>query len=303
MVLYHVDRPIEEPLGTMTSRPGNKRPSLTRAETIESCNSDDLVTVLEVHDRKPYKIMDRSREIKKGVMAESLLELIERVLGPPSSSKSRYTREFDFCTTSSTPLSDPKDFTNDGNGRKTDDLKANQRHVSSELTNLLERLERNPGLTALLATHQLELLAQMDIDLLLLGTISSQPSAIRHSDTQCFDQDFLHDVQTMAYQYLAEKSEIRDAVGLLKLHQHHPPLKETKGHQEKREDGSKKAGLRPKKKANSSQSSSCTSLINDNARNGKCPKNTGLNTHVISVSTTVDNPGSVRMLRKKEEQI
>ncbi|XP_059083561.1 uncharacterized protein LOC131880858 isoform X2 [Tigriopus californicus] len=300
--------------------------------------------------------MDRSREIKKGVMAESLLELIERgkeklnypmdkevyvvleedgteideeeyfqtlpentllmllhvgdkwspfgpPFTPPSSSKSRYTREFDFCTTSSTPLSDPKDFTNDGNGRKTDDLKANQRHVSSELTNLLERLERNPGLTALLATHQLELLAQMDIDLLLLGTISSQPSAIRHSDTQCFDQDFLHDVQTMAYQYLAEKSEIRDAVGLLKLHQHHPPLKETKGHQEKREDGSKKAGLRPKKKANSSQSSSCTSLINDNARNGKCPKNTGLNTHVISVSTTVDNPGSVRMLRKKEEQI
>ena len=56
----------------------NFRPSLTRAETIESCNSDDLVTVLEVHDRKPYKIMDRSREIKKGVMAESLDELIER---------------------------------------------------------------------------------------------------------------------------------------------------------------------------------------------------------------------------------
>jgi hypothetical protein len=36
------------------------------------------VTVLEVHDRKPYKIMDRRREVKKGVMAESLEELIER---------------------------------------------------------------------------------------------------------------------------------------------------------------------------------------------------------------------------------
>jgi hypothetical protein len=36
------------------------------------------VTVLEVHDRKPYKILDRSREVKKGVMAESLDELIER---------------------------------------------------------------------------------------------------------------------------------------------------------------------------------------------------------------------------------
>ncbi len=36
------------------------------------------VTVLEVHDRRPYKIMDRRREMKKGVMAESLEELIER---------------------------------------------------------------------------------------------------------------------------------------------------------------------------------------------------------------------------------
>ena len=56
----------------------NFRPSLTRAETIESCNSDDLVTVLEMHNRKPYKIIDRKREIKKGVMAESLEELISR---------------------------------------------------------------------------------------------------------------------------------------------------------------------------------------------------------------------------------
>ncbi len=38
------------------------------------------MTVLEVHDRKPYKIMDRRREMKKGVMAESLEELIERGL-------------------------------------------------------------------------------------------------------------------------------------------------------------------------------------------------------------------------------
>ncbi len=56
----------------------NFRPSLTRAETIESCNSDDLVTVLEMHNRKPYKIIDRKREVKKGVMAESLEELISR---------------------------------------------------------------------------------------------------------------------------------------------------------------------------------------------------------------------------------
>ena len=41
---------------------------------------NDLVTVLEaVHEkRKPYKLLDRSREVKKGVMAETLQELIER---------------------------------------------------------------------------------------------------------------------------------------------------------------------------------------------------------------------------------
>ena len=46
----------------------NFRPSLTHAETIESCNSDDLVTVLKMHNRKPYKIIDRKREVKKGVV-------------------------------------------------------------------------------------------------------------------------------------------------------------------------------------------------------------------------------------------
>ena len=48
------------------------------ALSVESCNSDDLVTVLEMHNRKPYKIIDRKREVKKGVMAESLDELICR---------------------------------------------------------------------------------------------------------------------------------------------------------------------------------------------------------------------------------
>lgn len=31
-----------------------------------------------MHNRKPYKIFDRNRETKKGVMAESLEELISR---------------------------------------------------------------------------------------------------------------------------------------------------------------------------------------------------------------------------------
>ena len=59
-------------------RSSNFHPSLTRAEILESCNSDDLVKVLEMNNRKPYKLIDPKREVKKGVMAESLDELICR---------------------------------------------------------------------------------------------------------------------------------------------------------------------------------------------------------------------------------
>ena len=58
------------------------RPILSRGETIDSCCSEDLVTVLEVskeierEQKKPFKVMDRLRVIKKGIMASSLKELI-----------------------------------------------------------------------------------------------------------------------------------------------------------------------------------------------------------------------------------
>ena len=56
------------------------RPVLMRAETIDSCCSDDLVTVLEVDKRqkRPFKITDRLRIYRKGVMAGSLKELIQK---------------------------------------------------------------------------------------------------------------------------------------------------------------------------------------------------------------------------------
>jgi hypothetical protein len=51
-----------------------------RAETIDSCCSDDLVTVLEVDKRqkRPFKITDRLRIYRKGLMAGSLKELIQK---------------------------------------------------------------------------------------------------------------------------------------------------------------------------------------------------------------------------------
>jgi hypothetical protein len=52
------------------------RPVLTRGETIDSCCSDDLVTVLEIKvEKKPFKVTDRVRLFRKGIMAANLGEL------------------------------------------------------------------------------------------------------------------------------------------------------------------------------------------------------------------------------------
>jgi len=57
------------------------RPILSRGETIDSCCSEELVTVLEVNkkkggERRPFKVMDRFRLFRKGIMAATLEELI-----------------------------------------------------------------------------------------------------------------------------------------------------------------------------------------------------------------------------------
>ena len=57
---------------------------MTRCETIDSIGSEDLVTVVEVAAKKPFKIVDPSRGNKKGVMAASLKDLLnkgEKLLG------------------------------------------------------------------------------------------------------------------------------------------------------------------------------------------------------------------------------
>ena len=55
------------------------RPVLSRGETIDSCCSEDLVTVLEMKvEKKPFKVTDRLRLYRKGIMAASLKELLEK---------------------------------------------------------------------------------------------------------------------------------------------------------------------------------------------------------------------------------
>ena len=55
------------------------RPVLSRGETIDSCCSEDLVTVLEMKvEKKPFKVTDRLRLYRKGIMAATLKELLEK---------------------------------------------------------------------------------------------------------------------------------------------------------------------------------------------------------------------------------
>jgi len=63
----------------------NSRPVLSRGETIDSCCSEDTdpVTVLEVQskipvEKRPFKVTDRMRLYRKGMMASSLKELVQR---------------------------------------------------------------------------------------------------------------------------------------------------------------------------------------------------------------------------------
>ena len=49
---------------------------MTRQETVESCCSEDLVTVMEAKKKKPFKVTDRLRFHRKGIMASSLEQLI-----------------------------------------------------------------------------------------------------------------------------------------------------------------------------------------------------------------------------------
>ena len=78
------------------------RPILSRGETIESVCSEDLVTVLEVREgemrkereKRPFKVMDRLRIVRKGMMAATLGELMstarEKLLTRPGDLEGSY---------------------------------------------------------------------------------------------------------------------------------------------------------------------------------------------------------------------
>jgi len=175
--------------------------------------------------RRPYKVLDRTRSLKKGVMAANLDELLEK-----SRSKLGYdmdrqllavleedgteVEEDDYFQTLEnnttlmllyagerwSPFSSPDAV--DSVGGAGDNM--------ARLLCLLTRLEVEPGCIALMSEADLELLAEMD-------TNSLPPTFPR------FEQRFLEHLQAAADRHLLEKGQIRDTLGLLRIYQKSAP--------------------------------------------------------------------------------
>merc|ERR1712012_683250 len=181
--------------------------------------------------RRPYKVLDRTRSLKKGVMAANLDELLEKSRTKLGYDKDKQllavVEEDDYFQTleSNTtlmllyagerwsPFSSPDavDSAVDGGDNM------------ARLLCLLTRLETEPGCIALMGETDLELLAEME-------TNSLPPTFPR------FDQRFLEHLQAAADRHLLEKGQIRDTLGLLRIYQKSAPRPGGGGdeHEEKR---------------------------------------------------------------------
>ena len=95
-----------------------------------------------------------------------------------------------------------------------------RKHMSTDLSNLLERLSRDPGFIALLSGSQLNLLAEMDVEQLVSEMQEEEEAGngIDSDQQQRYSKTYLEELQKAADQHVLEKNEIRDAVGLLKLY-------------------------------------------------------------------------------------
>jgi len=167
--------------------------------------------------RKPYKVMDRTRSVKKGVMAASLEEFVGR--GKEKLGYSTNTEVYAVLEEDGTEVDEDDYFQTLLNNTTLMLLYVGDRwspfcppdapdcrdNTTGRLIALLTRLEAEPGSIALLAEVDLELLAEMDCSAL-------PPTFPR------FDPEFLSQLQAAADKHLFEKSQIRDTLGLLKIY-------------------------------------------------------------------------------------
>eukprot|EP00090_Calanus_glacialis_P047076 TRINITY_DN9547_c0_g1_i1.p1 TRINITY_DN9547_c0_g1~~TRINITY_DN9547_c0_g1_i1.p1 ORF type:complete len:211 (-),score=97.42 TRINITY_DN9547_c0_g1_i1:453-1085(-) len=171
--------------------------------------------------RKPYKVLDRTRSVKKGVMAANLEELLGR--GKEKLGYSTNTEVYAVLEEDGTEVDEDDYFQTLPNNTTLMLLYVGDRwspfanpdapdcggemtaSSTARLIALLTRLESEPGCIALMAEVDLELLAEMDCN-------SLPPTFPR------FDPEFLSQLQSAADKHLFEKSQIRDTLGLLKIY-------------------------------------------------------------------------------------
>jgi len=167
--------------------------------------------------RKPYKLMDRTRTIKKGVTASSLDELLglaRQKLGYKPKQDVYLVLEEDGTEIDENDYFQtlPENttlmllFTEDrwspfATIDQTDSAAASR----NRLVEILCRLEKDPGTIALLDGSDLELLAEMDMK----ETMTRFPR---------FNNAFLKQLQEASDRHLLEKNGIRDTLGLLNIY-------------------------------------------------------------------------------------
>jgi len=160
--------------------------------------------------------MDRKRLMKKGLMASSMAELLERgaaKLGYPEDKSLQLVLEED-----GTEVED-EDYFSTLPPNTLIMILYSEDHWSplgasdavdscslSPLGALLHRLEGEPGSIALLAEQELELLAEMDV------------ATLQSTGFSRYSQDFLQQLQSAAERHILEKQEIRDTLGLLRVY-------------------------------------------------------------------------------------
>jgi len=172
--------------------------------------------------RKPFKVMDRRRVMKKGIMASSMAELVEKgkhKLGYPVDKSLQLVLEEDgtevededyFSTlppnTTLMLLFSEDRWSPFAAGDATDSSGGGGGCPRQPLNTLLARLEAEPGSIALLGEQELELLAEMEV------------ASLHTEGFSRFSPSFLQQLQAAADRHLLEKQQIRDTLGLLRVY-------------------------------------------------------------------------------------
>jgi len=173
---------------------------------------------MKTNTKKPFKLLDRLRSMKKGLMVTSLSDLIHK-----GKTKFDYPSDQEVIVVldeDGTEVEDD-DYLNSLPDQSTlvllyagdrwdgsticegDEVDASADNPLTRVSNLLLKLESSPGSIALLPELDLELLADMDTE---------------QSRFQRFDAKFLQEIKQAADIHIMEKGKIRDTLDLLKIY-------------------------------------------------------------------------------------